>query len=132
MTTTGMTMEAPAREIARDAHDNSFHSRRGSGKWFVAGQVIGFYIYDNNPWEHDKTLRDRHYAELIATMEARGCRLAGRASYPDAGQEDAGYTLALIFVSSARDRVKADHDAARQTIKRLLVRDMAAASAAHN
>jgi hypothetical protein len=42
MTTTEMTMEVHARQIARDAHANSFSSRRGSGEWTDAGQVTGF------------------------------------------------------------------------------------------
>jgi len=101
-----------ARAAAHDAYENNFSSRRGTGQWEGEGKAFGFYIYDNNPWADDPTRRDRLYAELVAFLERRGCRLAERATYPTVG-EDAGYTLALIFVSADQDNAIADHVAAR-------------------
>lgn len=122
MTTDTLTRQA--REIARDMHDHNFSSRRGFGDWEEDGETIGFYIYDNNPWAADPTLRDRHYAELADAMARRECRLVAQASYPDAGAEDAGYTVALIFESAEPSRASEDKDAAIDLIEAMIARDV--------
>jgi hypothetical protein len=108
-----------ARLIAYDEHEHNFSSRRGSGEWSEDEKTIGFYVYDNNPWSHDQELRDRHYAKLVVYMAQRGCRLAAHDSYPRDG-ENAGYTLAMIFISATPDQVNADQQAACEFISNLV------------
>jgi hypothetical protein len=99
--------------IAREAYTTNFSSRRGIGPWTDnGGKTIGFYVYDNNPWSHDRGLRDRLYAELIAALARRHCSLVSYGHYPTTG-DSAGYTLALVFVSASPEQVPADEQAAR-------------------
>lgn len=106
-----------ARDIAREAHDENFSSRRGLGEWADHGKPIGFYVYDNNPWAHDPKLRDRQYGALVAMLDARDCRVVACSSYPVRG-DSAGYTIAYIFESASPERVGGDREAAREFIER--------------
>src|SRR5262249_41063080 len=111
-------MNEHALAAARDAHEKNFSSRRGAGEFGDhTGKTIGFYIYDNNPWD-DGSIggdRDRIYDALVKAMDARGCREVGRAHYPTMGEE-AGYTFAAIYVSADPANASADMDAARAAV----------------
>lgn len=86
-----------ARVAAEEACENCFESRRGV--WhFEFLDVLCFY--DNNPCCH----RDRWIAELRRRMRQAGILELGHGTYPPAGQEDAGYTMAIILDAS-RDRL---------------------------
>jgi hypothetical protein len=130
---TETSLAATAADIARDMHENDFPSRRGIGPFEVGGRVVGFYLYDNNPFANDPERRPANMAKLVAFLAQRGCRLVASASYPAGEIEtltlregrvhlstvsfpEGGYTTAQIFVSdgdptadevAARDRIQA-------------------------
>lgn len=108
-----------ATDLAREMHEENFQSRRGIGA-VKLGRKSGFYIYDNNPYGDDParpfdapgTRRSREHAALVEFMASRGCKLAGQASYPPPGDDEAGYTVALVFLSASKDQAKSDESAA--------------------
>ena len=118
-----LALHALAKDIAREACEDNFRSRRGSGVLEPRrGRMAGFYLYDNNPYDDDLvrpldadgTRRAREHAEIINAMSARGCILAARASYPNDDDDDQGYTVALVFVSASPEMAEADLLAARE------------------
>ena len=110
--------------LAAEAYEENFSSRRGGGEMSDrAGRTVGFYIYDNNPWAGDPTARARDYADLTIALAERGCRLAAHASYPErADAGDAGYTIAMVYISESPERASEDHEFARARISELVRR----------
>lgn len=114
---TDASLAATAADIARDMSENNFPSRRGIGPFEVGGRVVGFYLYDNNPFANPER-RPANMARLVAFLAERGCRLVASASYPAEGHEDAGYTTAQIFVSDGDPT--ADANAACERMRAIL------------
>jgi len=107
-----------AQGFAEEAYENHFHTRRGT--WTLlgprtgkvgedhddGGQVEAVCYYDNNPYPGDlagcnpralRPTRDAMLAELRVWMVAEGIPELGFGSYPPPGEEDAGYTIAIIL-----------------------------------
>ena len=79
---------------ASDACENHFPSRRGI--WFLEDLGV-LCLYNNNPYEKHPTLRDEETAEFRRRMKAEGIKELAYATYPPEGQEDAGYTYAMLI-----------------------------------
>jgi hypothetical protein len=100
-----------AQKIAKEAHEKNFSSRRGLLR--LSEKRVCYY--DNNPWRNDLELeahgvlsiRGAMLNELRHWMAAEGIAEIGFGSYPVAGDEDAGYTFALILATN--DFVAVEH-----------------------
>ena len=79
---------------ARDAFEAHWRSRRGL--WEL-GDVGLLCLYNNNPYAHDPTLRDKETAEFRRKLKVEGIKEVAYATYPPEGQEYAGYTYAMII-----------------------------------
>jgi hypothetical protein len=89
-----------ALDIAEDAHDNNFSSRRGFGQL----EGVGFYFYDNNPDEDRAGMLTAFRAWVEEQVELSE---VGSAAYPVGGPDD-GYTVALIIAGPpvAEDEIR--------------------------
>src|SRR5262249_42024328 len=82
-----------AEASARDAHENSYDTRRGV--WHLE-DVGALCFYNNNPYEKYPTLRDEEVAEFRKRLKAASITELAYATYPPPGAEEAGFTFALI------------------------------------
>src|SRR5262245_27441964 len=83
-----------AEVFARDAGENCFGSRRGVWELTdVPGVVV---LYNNNPYAAGKWLREDETQRIRERLVALGCEVLAYAEYPPPGEEDAGYTYAMI------------------------------------
>jgi hypothetical protein len=85
-----------AQDCARIAHEENFQSRRGcctlENDW---GEKV-LVFYDNNPYQAGPRYRERQLCRIRQRIDQLGLREVGFATWPPEGQEDAGYTLALL------------------------------------
>jgi hypothetical protein len=80
--------------LARDAHENHMESHRGV--WFIEDRGV-LCLYNNHPYAGHPTLRDAEVAEFRQRMDELGIEELAFATYPPPGDEDAGYTFALLI-----------------------------------
>jgi transcriptional regulator with XRE-family HTH domain len=92
--TTKASWQRLADALAWDAHENHFPSRRGV--WFLKDEGV-LCIFNNNPYAKYPTLRDEELAEFRRRMRAERIKELAYATYPPKGQEDAGYTYAMLI-----------------------------------
>jgi transcriptional regulator with XRE-family HTH domain len=90
-----------ARNFAQDACENHFSSRRGV--WIIEDLGV-LCLYNNNPYSQYPTLRDEELAEFRRRMKAEGIKELAYATYPPEGEEDAGYTYAML-IDAGEDRM---------------------------
>jgi hypothetical protein len=83
-----------ARDAARDACENHFPSRRGV--WYYEDLDV-LVIYNNNPYAAGPQYREAETAEIRELLRAAGIKELAYATYPPAGEKDAGYTYALVL-----------------------------------
>jgi transcriptional regulator with XRE-family HTH domain len=83
-----------AYKCALDACENHFPSRRGI--WFFEDVEV-LCLYNNNPWEDHPELRANETREFRRRMKEEGIKELAYETYPPEGQEDAGYTYAMII-----------------------------------
>jgi hypothetical protein len=106
-----------AYRCAFDACENHFPSRRGV--WFL--EDIGVLcLYNNNPYASDPTQRDKETDELRRRMKEAGIKELACATYPPEGEEDAGYTYAMLI---AAEKEKADW--VRETMEEIVATALA-------
>jgi hypothetical protein len=79
---------------AFDAYEDNFQTRRGI--WFDQDSKV-WYLYNNNPYASDPTLRDQETDEFRRRLKEAGIKELAYATYPDEGEEDAGYTYAMLI-----------------------------------
>jgi transcriptional regulator with XRE-family HTH domain len=82
---------------ARVAFREDFSSRRGVYLLTTAGERGVLCLYNNNPWANHPTLRDEETAEFRKRLKSRRLKELAYASYPPEGQEDAGYSYAMLI-----------------------------------
>uniref|UniRef100_UPI0013ED2466 hypothetical protein n=1 Tax=Paludisphaera soli TaxID=2712865 RepID=UPI0013ED2466 len=82
-----------AMDLAREAHEDHFPSRRGT--WFIKDLGV-LCVYNNNPYAGFPSLRDEELAEFRRRMDEEGLQELASAGYPPEGEVDAGYTHAMI------------------------------------
>jgi transcriptional regulator with XRE-family HTH domain len=80
--------------LAEDAHDNHFSSRRGL---WILGEEGAICLYNNNPYENYPDRRSEELREFRSRMQDQKIKELAYATYPPEGEEDAGYTYALII-----------------------------------
>jgi transcriptional regulator with XRE-family HTH domain len=81
--------------MAEDANENHFPSRRGVWELTDRGLLC---VYNNNPYQPGVVpTRDDETARFRAALKAQGLKEVGYAEYPPEGEEDAGYTYALLI-----------------------------------
>jgi transcriptional regulator with XRE-family HTH domain len=100
-----------AGNLAEDAHENHFSSRRGL--WYL-DDVEAVCLYNNNPYAFDDTLRDRETKVLRKKLAAAGYKQLAYQTYPLPGEEGEGYTYALIL-QAGEDDMAAISDLFQQT-----------------
>lgn len=83
-----------AKACARDASENHFPSRRGA--WHIVDLDV-LVLFNNNPYANFPSLRDEETAKFRQRLAAKGLVELAYATYPPAGQQDAGYTYALVI-----------------------------------
>jgi len=87
-------------DLAREAHEDNFGSRRGIG--FFEDVPNTLYLYDNNPYKGAPGQREAEHRELRECLARKGILVAGTARYPTWGTEngDVGeYTIATVFIA---------------------------------
>jgi len=94
---------------ARDAHENNFHLRRGI--WLLEDVGI-LCVFNNAP----TTGRDEETAEFRRRMGAAGIEELAYATYPSEGQDDAGYTYAMLL-KAGHDRMQFVYQAMLESLK---------------
>ena len=86
---------------ACDAHENHFPSR--SGIWFFEDQGV-LCVFNNNPYAKYPTLRDEEVAQFRQKLRAEGIKELAYATYPGEGDEQPGYTYALL-IDAGEDKI---------------------------
>jgi transcriptional regulator with XRE-family HTH domain len=121
----GETMNRWAQEFAFkcawDACENHFPSRRGV--WIFEDEGI-LCLFNNNPYAHMPTRRDEELAEFRRRMKVEGIQEVAYATYPPEGEEDAGYTYALLIKAGA-DKAEWAAETMTQIIVDFVARDVA-------
>jgi hypothetical protein len=84
--------------LAREAHLEHFPSRRGL--WVLEDEGA-LCVCNNNPYAKHPPLRDEETMEFRRRMEAAGIKVLAYETYPPRGEEDAGYTYALLLEAGA-------------------------------
>jgi transcriptional regulator with XRE-family HTH domain len=87
---------------AADASENFFPSRRGV--WYLE-DLGALCFYNNNPYDLYPRRREEEVAEFRKRLKSAGIRELAYATYPPPGEEDAGYTFAMI-VDAGQDRAE--------------------------
>jgi len=100
-----------AYHLAADANENNFPSRWGV--WYFE-DVDVLCFYDNNP----NGFRDNVIAEFRKQLGAAKIKELAFATYPPVGEQDAGYTCAMI-VDASRDQAEALFNLRQQTMLRV-------------
>ena len=91
-----------AKNAAKVAGENYFSSRRGI--WHLADLDV-LCVYNNNPYAADPTLRDKETAQFREWLKQQGIKELAYDVYPEEGEEDAGYTYAMLLDAS-QDRMQ--------------------------
>jgi len=85
-----------AKRTAKMAFEEYSSSRRGV--WYVDGIVV---VYNNHPYAaRFPELRDQETAEFRTRIRETGITELAYAIYPPMGQEDGGYTYAMLLAAS--------------------------------
>ncbi|HEY1068800.1 MAG TPA: hypothetical protein VGE52_21950 [Pirellulales bacterium] len=102
-----------AKRLAKQAHNKEFATR--VGVWQIDEHRL--CVFNNNPWADDAGRRDRETAAFRDWLNSAGITELGYATYPPAGDPDAGYTYAMLLaagedrkgdVMDALDRIRED------------------------
>jgi hypothetical protein len=81
-------------ECARDACENHFDTRRGMD--LMEDGVV--CLFNNHPYAKFPSLRDEETAEFRRRLAEEGSMAElAYATYPPEGEEDAGYTYAMLI-----------------------------------
>jgi hypothetical protein len=86
--------QAIAHEMAKEAFEQHFPSRRGV--WYLEEFGI-LCFYDNNPYAGCPRLREHQTAAFRLLIQKAGIDELAYATYPPAGEKDAAYTFALLL-----------------------------------
>jgi hypothetical protein len=96
-------LQVMAELCARYAGEEEFHSRRGCYPLECNDLEVGWddgtvlCLYDNNPYKAGREFRDRQLARFRQRLDQRGYKEVGFATDPPEGEEQAGYTFALLI-----------------------------------
>lgn len=90
-----------AQALALAAHTDYFHLRRGVFGLPDLGKVC---LFNNNPYADDPGRRDRETGRLRSVLRKEGWKEEAYATYPGEGEDDAGYTYAMLLTPPARLR----------------------------
>jgi hypothetical protein len=115
-----------ALDCACDAGENHFQFRWGAWTFEDLGVTV---LFNNNPYAKGRHYRDEEVAWMRAELEKVGIASLAYATYPPEGEEDAGYTYALVLdcLSDREKEVEAiRHKAFVRTWERLTGADTVA------
>jgi transcriptional regulator with XRE-family HTH domain len=104
-----------ADDLAKDAHENYFPSRRGV--WFLPSEGA-LCLYNNNPYK-DPMQRNEELAEFRDRMRAEGVKELAYATYPPEGREGAGYTYAML-IDAGKERMNWVADTMMRIVQRAI------------
>lgn len=104
-----------ANQLAEEAHRDHFPSRRG----IFSSKTPGYFtLYDNNPY-NDATRRPREHAVIKEVLANRGVEVLAEGAYPAKGEQDAGYTVAIVFAAKTDEEIPGHLHAIQATIQAL-------------
>src|SRR5262245_5392962 len=98
-----------ARRVAKDAHLNCLHLRRGV---LHLKDIDVLVMFNNNPYALHPTLRDEELAEFRKYLSEKGIHELGFATYPKNA-----YTYALV-IDASQDREKEVNDKMAEIVRR--------------
>ncbi|WP_165245545.1 hypothetical protein [Paludisphaera soli] len=103
-----------AQDLALHACEDHFPTRRGV--WFIEEAGV-LCLFNNNPYEGFPTLRDEELAEFRRLLDVEGLRELAYATYPPEGDEDPGYTYAMI-IEAGQEKLGWAEDAMGEIVRR--------------